>query len=97
MIEREDLQQIWGIFSAFDKSIPLNDIMKYDMPYSDGNISIWTNPTSIQHPLAEIEIVAWDSCMTLIISKDDEIINKFNKYFNYSIDFEQYKIINKLK
>ena len=35
----------------------------------------WHNPVSMQHPLAEIEIVAGDSSWTIFISKQDDIID----------------------
>ena len=34
-----------------------------------GYDGFWKNPVSIQHPLAELEIVAWDSTLTLLISR----------------------------
>ena len=36
-------------------------------------------PISIQHPFAEIEIVAWDSLMTILISKNDDIVRRIKK------------------
>ena len=36
---------------------------------------------NIQHPLADIEIVAWDSSLTLLISKDDDLVEKFSNSF----------------
>ncbi len=45
---------------------------------------------SIQHPLAAVELVAWDSGCTLFISKEDELVNKFRKEFPLSVDLEMY-------
>lgn len=75
MIENEDFQWIWGTFSGFAKNISKHDIMQYELPKADGYERIWQLPLSIQHPLAEIEIIAWDSAMTILISKQDEIAN----------------------
>lgn len=38
------------------------------------------------HPLADIEIVAWDSSLTLFISKDDILVHKFRIFFPFAED-----------
>jgi len=68
----EELYWIWGVLSAFKKEISKEDVLKYDEPWADGYTGFWENPISIQHPLAEIEIVSWDGLLTLFISRDDE-------------------------
>ena len=47
-------------------------------------------PVSIQHPLADIEIVAWDSSVTVVISKDENIPNIIKTNYSSTIDWEQY-------
>ena len=88
--KEENYVWIWGVFSGFNKNILKEDVLKYDFPYADGYDGFWKNPLSIQHPLAEIEIVAWDSSLTLLISKDDEIVNTFMKNKPYAKDLEKY-------
>jgi len=90
MIEAEDFQWIWAVLSRFDKSIPLEEVLKYELPFADAHVGFWKNPVSIQHPLADIEIVPWDSSLTLIISKDDGIINNFRKAFPLSEDLAEH-------
>lgn len=81
---------IWCVFSGFNKNISKEDILKYELPYVDGYGGFWENPISIQHPLAEIEIVIWESCLALLISKDDDIIDIFMKNQHCAKDLEQY-------
>ena len=88
-----DLQWIWGVITGFDKTIKLDDILKFNLPKAE-NESFWHNPISIQHPLAGIEIVAWDSSLVLVISKNKSEIDKFKHSFNLSEDLEQYNIKN---
>ena len=45
---------------------------------------------SIQHPLATVELVAWDSSLTLFISKEDTLVEKFRSEFPLSVDLEAY-------
>lgn len=90
MIEDEDFQWIWGVFSAFPKNIEQETVLKSKLPYADGNTDLWKNPVSLQHPFAEIEIVAWDSSMTIVISKNDDIIEKLKKNKPWAEYLEEY-------
>ncbi len=81
-----EIQFIWGVFSAFSKDITLNDVLKYSLPYADGNPNFWVKNINMQHPLAEIEIVPLDSSLVLLISKHDEIVESFLNYFPYTED-----------
>jgi len=85
-----EIQFIWGVFSAFSKDITLNDVLKYSLPYADGNPNFWVKNINMQHPLAEIEIVPWDSSLVLLISKHDEIAESFLNYFSYAEDLVTY-------
>lgn len=88
MVEDEDFQWIWGVFSAFPKNLKKDSILKYKLPQAEDNTGIWQIPISIQHPFAEIEIVAWDSSMTIIISKNDDIVEKLKNNNTLTEDFE---------
>lgn len=77
MIEREDFQWIWAVLSGFDTKIPLEEVVRYELPYADMNRGFWTNPISVQHPLAELEIVPWDCSCVLVISKKEQIVEDF--------------------
>ena len=90
MIETENFQWIWGVFSAFPESVTKDDALKYELPKADGNEKIWKNPISIQHPLSVMEIIAWDSSMTILISKFDEIVEKLLKSNPLIEDLEEY-------
>lgn len=63
---------------------------KYGLPYADGYRGFWEENISIQHPLATVELVAWDSGCTLFISEDDELVNKFRREFPLSVDLEMH-------
>lgn len=93
MVEDENFQWIWGVFSGFPKNISRDEIFSYKLPQSEGYSGFWKNPISIQHPLASIEIVAWDSTLTLIISKEDGF---FTKIKERDIKIEDLELYNKL-
>ena len=95
MIKKEDFQWIWAVFSGFPHNIMQEDVMKYSLPYVQENNVHWTNPISIQHPLAEVEIVPWDSSLVVIISKNDALIETFMASLRLAMDLEEYN--NKFK
>lgn len=86
IIQSNDFQFIWGVFSGFTKDISLEEVLKYKLPYADGNKEFWVDSVVIQHPFADIEIVAWDSSLTLFISKKDRLVQKFRQGFPLSED-----------
>ena len=90
MVNQEDFQWIWAVLSGFDKSIELSQILKYDLPYAEGYTGFWNKPITLQHPLSKIEIVPWDSSLTLILSEDETIINSFMNSFPHSENLEDY-------
>ena len=81
---------VWAVVSGFSKEIPLSEILKYPLPYANGYTGFWHNPLSIQHPLAEVEIVAWDGVLTLFISKHKDLVDKYRRAFSLSRDLEEY-------
>lgn len=90
IIRKEDFQWIWGVLSGFEPDISLEDVLKYPLPYADGYEGFWKNPLTMQHPLASVEIVPWDSSLTLIFSKQKETIDQFRTHFPLSEDLTLY-------
>lgn len=88
IIEKNDMQFVWGVFSGFSKEISINDVLKYDLPFADGNGTFSKDDVKIQHPLADIEIVAFDSTFTLFMSKDEKLVDLFRRGFPLSEDLE---------
>ena len=82
--------RITGNFFAIKKDYEKQDILSAALPYADGNSAIWTNPVKIQHPMADIEIIAWDSSATVVIAKDDELIRRIKDIKPEAIGLEEY-------
>ena len=57
---------------------------------ADGYDGFWQMPLTMQHPLAEIEIVPWDSSMTLLLSRRKDIVDNFRNYYPESENLEDY-------
>lgn len=86
VIDREDFQFIWAVLSGFPRENSLGEVLKYDLPFADGYKGFWVDNVGIQHPVADIEIVAFDSSFTLFISKNDDLVDRFRRCFPLSED-----------
>lgn len=96
IISTHQIQFIWAVFSGFPKSVHFDAVMEYDLP-DHGYAGYWENPISIQHPLADMEIAAWDSSYTTLISKNCTFIKAFATYFPQCEDLEQHNRERKQK
>ncbi|QVK19578.1 hypothetical protein KHQ81_06285 [Mycoplasmatota bacterium] len=95
ILNTNNIQFIWGVLSGFNKSINI-DINKLDIvPFADGNTTFWTNYAEIQHPLASVEIVCFDSSLTIFSSNNNDILQKFNNKFSDAVDLKRYNSFSK--
>jgi len=85
IILEEDFQFIWGVFSGFSTEITLEEVLIFDLTNVEYE-GYWLDDVEIQHPMAKIEIIAFDSSYTLLISKNDETVQKFLDNFSLSED-----------
>ena len=85
-VNETEIQWIWAVLSGFRKDISLDDVLKHPYPDADGYPEFWHNPLSMQHPLSTIEIVPWDSSLTLFFSTDKGLVDKFRAGYPYSED-----------
>lgn len=90
-----DIQWIFAVLSGFEKEMPLEKILEFPLPYADGNPDFWKAPITMQHPLATIEIVAWDSSSTLFFSTNKELAEAFRQGYPLSEDLNS--VIKKTK
>lgn len=90
LVEHDDFQWVWAVFSAFETHLTLDEILQYPLPYADCKPNFWKNPPTIQHPLAQIEIVAFDSSLTLFLANERELTNRFKTAFPDGEDLQEY-------
>lgn len=94
MIEADNFQWIWAVMSGFHKNVSLDEVIRYKLPQANGNQKIWINPIDLQHPLASVEIIAWDGALTILISKEDIIVEQFLRYFKLAKELYEYNDMN---
>ena len=84
MLNEEDFQWIWAVFSAIPSSYSEEEILKYDLPFiqpiSKEYDPFRSNP-KVQHPLAVFEIGAWDSSGMFLVTDDEDLLAKFKKSY----------------
>lgn len=88
--QEETFQWIWGVFSAFPQDIKKDEILQYLLPKAREYDEIWKNPLKLQHPLAEIEMIAWDGMVTICLSKNDYIIDLIREKSGIAVDLVSY-------
>ncbi|MBE6680956.1 MAG: hypothetical protein E7600_01545 [Ruminococcaceae bacterium] len=88
IVNTEDFLWVWGTFLSFAKDISEEEIMSHKLPWCDEYNGYWKIPYSMQHPLAETEIIAFDSTFTIVLTKNKELYDKIRKAYPLSVDLE---------
>lgn len=89
----EDFQIIWGVFSAFSPDVSFQDVLKTKIPESGSNdMSTDLSDPDImpKHPLAVVEIQAFDSSYTIIISKHDKLVDHITEFYPQYHEFSEF-------
>lgn len=85
MLEDDDFQWIWGVFSIIPSKFSKDEILKYDLPKMDdleeGQYDPWKDEPRLQHPLAKCEIYACDSTYMFMITDDNDLLTLFKKSY----------------
>lgn len=89
-VKKNHVQWIFAVLSGFKKDIPLECILKYPLPFADGYPGFWHLPLSMQHPLADIEIVPWDSSLLLFYSQRESLVVQFKAGYPNSENLTDY-------
>ena len=92
LLEIDDAQWIWGVFSAIPSKYANEDLLDVDLPYiqifEEDEFNPVKDEPKLQHPFAEFEIYSVDSSFMFMIADDDNIVDKFKKaYPKYIEDY----------
>lgn len=77
---------LWCVLSGFKKDVLPEAVLAYPLPYADGNPGFWIDDPTLQNPLAELEIVAFDGCQSFILSRNGEHAARFKDAFKGAYD-----------
>jgi len=90
LIKNDEYKFVWGVFSAFSKDVSLDEILSNGIPFADGYTGFWKSTVSLQNSLAITELVLWDGMLAMIISCEEDVINKFLAFYSSGKDLEEY-------
>lgn len=90
LIRTENVQWIWGVFCAFEKHVPLDEILSYPLPMSEGYDGLYRLPVAMQHPLSQVEIYADDSSATIFLSRKEHLTSLLRAAFATYTDLHEY-------
>lgn len=68
---------------------PREQVLEQPMPIWE-NGGYWYTPLHLQHPLADVELVPWDSSYLLLLSHDEKLVRQFRAAFPKSEDLVEY-------
>lgn len=89
-VKQDDGFWVWGVFSGFDKSISIEEVLAYELPKANGYAGFWQRELTIQHPLASVELVEWDGGLFLAITENHELLNNLSRAFPSAQDLLEY-------
>lgn len=76
-----DIQWWWGLLQGFDQNVSRSEAMKEEPVDIQEDTEIWKNPVTMRNPKAQIEIEAFDSTLTVVIAKEDAVLEKLKIAF----------------
>lgn len=92
LVRRQDppIQFIWAVLTGFDRGTSV-DLAHLDIvPDADGNPDFWRGAPGIQYPNARVELVCFDSSLTLLITEDADLTSRFRAGFPEAVDLESF-------
>ncbi len=92
ILEEDDFQWVWAVFSVISTKYTEEEILKYDLPHlqciDEGEYNPYKDTPKLQHPLSEFELYAEDSTSMFLISNDKKLLNRFKTvYPNYTKEY----------
>lgn len=86
LLETEDFQWIWAVLSGFDPLIPKEEVLSvslrnHALPKAVDYEGFWQQTLSIQHPLAAVELAAFDSSGMLLSNARRSLLKNSGKRF----------------
>lgn len=95
MIKNDGYHFIWCMASAFPKTVTLGEVLKYELPYADGNAGFWVDDVKFQTPLTKIELVILDGWYGFMLTDDVRHRDNFLAVFPEAFDLvEDNRITN---
>ena len=85
MLENDDFQWIWAVFSGIPVTYNEEEILQYPLPHLEtieqGQYDPYTDEPKLQHPLAEFELYTVDSSYMFLITEKEDLLAQFQEAY----------------
>ena len=89
IVEKQDIQFIWAVLLGFRPEVKIDISNLEVVPCAKEHPTLWQEHPVIQHPQATVEIVCYDSSYTILLSKDNDLSQKFRSFFPEAKDLDE--------
>ncbi|MBF2362519.1 hypothetical protein IA759_04755 [Listeria marthii] len=90
ILNQKEIMFIWGNFTSYPSDTELKDVLKYSIPFADGNKGLWEKDVQLSNPLSNTELISWDGSVFLALSKNTSIIELLKDNYSDSEDLSRY-------
>jgi len=90
IVTEHSIQFIWGVAMAFTKDVTLEDVLQHPIQSAEEYMGYLYPTIIMQNPLSVVEIAPIDSTYLFVISKSQEIVEKFATAYSHSEDLAEY-------
>src|SRR5262245_12696527 len=90
IVNANEIQFMWGVLSGFRPEVMIDLNARDPRPFAEGKRRLWVPEATIQHPLADVEIVCWDSGATLHLTRGDDLRRRFREFFPEAVDLNEH-------
>lgn len=84
------IQFIWAVLTGLDRGSSIDLAHLPVVPWADGHEGFWSKEPSIQYPGARVELVCWDSSLTILLTSDTDLTARFRAGFPEAVDLSAY-------
>lgn len=88
--QTQRIQFIWAVLTGLDRGASLDLASLPVLPYADGHRGFWSGEPEMQYPGARVELVCFDSSMTLLLTSDADLTARFRATFPEAVDLAAY-------
>jgi hypothetical protein len=86
--QTKPIQFIWGVFTGFPKNIKI-DPERLPLVPNNTNPGFWIGKPKIQYPGGLVELICFDSALTLLLTPDNDLAEAFRLHFPEAVDLEK--------
>ncbi|MBC1443176.1 hypothetical protein [Listeria seeligeri] len=90
ILNQKEIMFIWGNFTSYSSDTELKDVLKYRLPFADGNKDLWRKDIQLSNPLSNTELISWDGSVFLALSKNTSIIELLKNNYPDNEDLSRY-------